>query len=67
MNGAEIKPATRVGCGYTPLLFTDDSGLISEKQHAHREGLFGTGLTNPNLRTLVDSFGIEGSVETLGC
>ena len=61
MNGAEIETATRVGCGYTILLFNDDDyGLISEKQHVHRGESFGTGLTNPDFMTLADSFGIEG-------
>jgi acetolactate synthase-1/2/3 large subunit len=61
MNGAEIETATRVGCGYTILLFTDDDyGLISEKQHAHRGESFGTGLTNPDFMTLAESFGIDG-------
>jgi acetolactate synthase-1/2/3 large subunit len=61
MNGAEIETATRVGCGYTVLLFADDDyGLISEKQHAHRGESFGTGLTNPDFMTFAESFGIEG-------
>jgi acetolactate synthase-1/2/3 large subunit len=61
MNGAEIETATRVGCGYTILLFVDDDyGLISEKQHAHRGESFGTRLTNPDFMTLAESFGIEG-------
>ncbi|QIO24516.1 acetolactate synthase large subunit [Haloarcula sp. JP-L23] len=61
MNGAEIETATRVGCGYTILLFVDDDyGLISEKQHAHRGESFGTGLTNPDFTTLAESFGIDG-------
>jgi len=61
MNGAEIETATRVGCGYTILLFTDDDyGLISEKQQAHRGESFGTTLTNPDFMTLAESFRIEG-------
>ncbi len=61
MNGAEIETATRVGCGYTILLFNDnDYGLISEKQHAHRGESFGTKLTSPDFMTLAESFGIEG-------
>lgn len=61
MNGAEIETATRVGCGYTILLFVDDDyGLISEKQHAHRGESFGTGLTNPDFMTFAESFGIDG-------
>ena len=61
MNGAEIETATRVGCGFTILLFVDDDyGLISEKQHAHRGESFGTELTNPDFMTLAESFGIDG-------
>jgi len=61
MNGAEIETATRVGCGYTILLFVDDDyGLISEKHEAHRGESFGTGLTNPDFTTLAGSFGIDG-------
>ena len=61
MNGAEIETATRVGCGFTILLFNDDDyGLISEKQYAHRNESFGTGLTNPDFMTLAESFGIDG-------
>jgi len=61
MNGAEIETATRVGCGYTILLFVDDDyGLISEKQHAHRGESFGTKLTSPDFMTLAESFGIDG-------
>ncbi len=61
MNGAEIETATRVGCGYTILLFVDDDyGLISEKQRAHRGESFGTKLTNPDFMTLAESFGIDG-------
>lgn len=61
MNGAEIETATRVGCGFTILLFVDDDyGLISEKQLAHRGESFGTELTNPDFMTLAESFGIDG-------
>jgi acetolactate synthase-1/2/3 large subunit len=61
MNGAEIETATRVGCGYTILLFVDDDyGLISEKQHAHRGESFGTKLTSPDFMKFAESFGIEG-------
>ena len=60
MNDAEIETATRVECGYTILLFTDeDNGLISEKQHAHRGESFGTEHTNPDFMTFAESFGIE--------
>ena len=61
MNGAEIETATRVGCGFTILLFVDDDyGLISETQQAHRGESFGTKLTNPDFMMLAESFGIDG-------
>ncbi|MFB6303328.1 MAG: acetolactate synthase large subunit [Haloferacaceae archaeon] len=60
MNAAEIETATRLGCGYTIVVFVDDDyGLISEKQAAHTGEVFGTGLTNPDLVTFAESFGIE--------
>jgi len=60
MNGAEIETATRVGCGYTILVFVDDDyGLISEKQAEHRGESFGTKLTNPAFTTFAESFGID--------
>ncbi len=61
MNGAEIETATRLGLGYTILLFNDnDYGLISEKQEQHLSEHFGTKLQNPDFVTLAESFGIEG-------
>ncbi|WP_436900814.1 acetolactate synthase large subunit [Halovenus halobia] len=61
MNAAEIETATRSGCGYTIIVFNDnDYGLISKKQHDHTGETFGTGLTNPDLMTFAESFGIDG-------
>jgi acetolactate synthase-1/2/3 large subunit len=61
MNAAEIETATRLGAAYTIVVFNDnDYGLISEKQTAHTGEHFGTGLTNPDLMTLAESFGIDG-------
>ena len=61
MNAAELETATRLGCGYTVVVFVDDDyGLISEKQEAHTGESFGTGLTNPDLVTFAESFGIDG-------
>jgi acetolactate synthase-1/2/3 large subunit len=61
MNAAEIETATRVGCGYTIVVFVDDDyGLISEKQVEHTGDSFGTRLTTPDLVTFADSFGIDG-------
>ncbi|NIC00343.1 acetolactate synthase large subunit [Halobacterium sp. R2-5] len=61
MNAAELETATRVGCGYTVVVFVDDDyGLISEKQEANTGESFGTGLTNPDLVAFAESFGIDG-------
>jgi acetolactate synthase-1/2/3 large subunit len=61
MNAAEIETATRVGCGFTIIVFTDDDyGLISKKQRDHTGESVGTTLTNPDLVSLAESFGIEG-------
>ncbi|MCX2819706.1 MAG: acetolactate synthase-1/2/3 large subunit [Methanobacteriota archaeon] len=60
MNAAELETATRLGCGYTVVVFRDDDyGLISEKQTDHRGEGFGTRLSNPDLTTFAESFGIE--------
>lgn len=60
MNAAEIETATRVGCGYTILLFRDDEyKLITEKQVEHRGSHFGTEFSNPDFQLFAESFGIE--------
>lgn len=60
MNAAELETATRLGCGYTVLVFRDDDyGLISEKQTDHRGEAFGTRIDNPDLPTFAESFGVE--------
>ncbi|WP_181691600.1 acetolactate synthase large subunit [Natronomonas sp. LN261] len=60
MNAAEIETATRLGCEFTVLLFTDDDyGLISKKQRDHTGESFGTELSNPDFLALAESFGIE--------
>ncbi|MFC4552802.1 MULTISPECIES: acetolactate synthase large subunit [Halorussus] len=60
MNAAEIETATRIGCGYTVLLFRDDEyQLITEEQEQHRDEHFGTGFSNPDFQTFAESFGIE--------
>jgi acetolactate synthase-1/2/3 large subunit len=61
MNAAELETATRVGCGFTVVLFVDDDyGLISEKQEAHTGESFGTGLGNPEFVAFAESFGVDG-------
>ncbi|QKY20124.1 acetolactate synthase large subunit [Halolamina sp. CBA1230] len=60
MNAAEIETATRLGLGYTIVVFNDDDyGLISEKQLENTGDQFGTELTNPDLELFAESFGIE--------
>ena len=60
MNAAEIETATRLGLGYTILLFNDDDyGLISEQQEEHTGGHFGTKLSNPDFVAFAESFGID--------
>jgi acetolactate synthase-1/2/3 large subunit len=61
MNAAEIETATRLGLGFTIVVFNDDDyGLISEKQVEHTGEQFGTGLTNPDFRLFAESFGVDG-------
>jgi acetolactate synthase-1/2/3 large subunit len=61
MNAEEIETATRMGCGFTIVVFNDeDYGLISEQQEEHAGYHFGTELTNPDFVTFAESFGIEG-------
>ncbi len=61
MNAAEIETATRLGCSFTIVLFTDDDyGLVSEKQESHRGESFGTELSNPDFGSFAESFGIDG-------
>ncbi len=61
MNVQELETATRLGVGFTCLVFVDnDYGLISWKQAQSRSASTGTALTNPHLPTLAESFGIDG-------
>ncbi|WP_117591113.1 acetolactate synthase large subunit [Haloprofundus halophilus] len=61
MNAAELETATRLGLGFTVLVFNDDDyGLISEKQREHTGEAFGTGLTNPDFVAFAESFGVDG-------
>lgn len=70
MNVQELETATRLGVGFTCLVFVDnDYGLISWKQEQSRSTSVGTRLTNPDIPKLAESFGIDGyrpeSVEEL--
>ncbi|MCX2818375.1 acetolactate synthase large subunit [Haladaptatus sp. F3-133] len=61
MNAAEIETATRTDASFTVVVFNDDDyGLISRKQTDHTGESFGTGLTNPDLPTFAESFGVDG-------
>jgi acetolactate synthase-1/2/3 large subunit len=60
MNAAEMETATRIGCGYTILLFVDDDyGLITEHQQEATGEHFGTKIGNPDFVTFAESFGID--------
>jgi acetolactate synthase-1/2/3 large subunit len=60
MNAAELETATRVGCGYTVIVFVDDEyGVVADHQREHRGETAGTELTNPELVGFAESFGIE--------
>jgi len=60
MNAAELETATRVGCGFTVVLFVDDDyGLISQKQRDHRGAAFGTRISNPEFVAFAESFGVQ--------
>ena len=60
MNAAEIETATRLGLGFTVVVFNDDDyGLISQHQLEHTGEQFGTGLTNPDFQRFAESFGID--------
>jgi len=60
MNAAEIETATRLGVGYTIIVFRDDDyGLISETQLEARSEAVGTTLGNPDLVAFAESFGID--------
>jgi acetolactate synthase-1/2/3 large subunit len=61
MNSQEIETASRIGAGFTIIVFNDnDYGLISWKQGRHIGRTFGTGLTNPDFKKYAESFGIRG-------
>lgn len=68
MNVQELETATRLGVGFTCLVFVDnDYGLISWKQTQSRSASVGTLLTNPDIPKLAESFGIDGyRPESLG-
>ncbi len=60
MNAAELETATRLECGFTVVVFTDDEyRLISEQQYDHREATVGTHFTNPDMVSFAESFGID--------
>jgi acetolactate synthase-1/2/3 large subunit len=60
MNAAELETASRMGCGYTVLLFNDEEySLITEEQVEHRGEHFGTEIGNPDFETFAESFGID--------
>ena len=68
MNSQELETAKRLGVGYTNIVFNDnDFGLISWKQHQHRQRSVSTSIQNPDFKKYAESFGINGyRPETLG-
>ncbi len=60
MNAAELETATRIGCGYTVVVFVNDEyGVVAQHQREHRGESVGTDFTNPDLVAFAESFGIE--------
>lgn len=70
MNSQELETATRLGVGFTVVVFNDnDYGLISWKQDMSRGRSTGTRIGNPDFVAYAQSFGIKAerpeSVEEL--
>ena len=60
MNSQELETATRLGVGYTIVVFNDnDYGLISWKQDISRGRSTGTHIGNPDFKAYAESFGIK--------
>lgn len=61
MNSQELETATRLGVGFTIIIFNDnDYGLISWKQKLTRGKSTGTRIGNPDFLAYAESFGIKG-------
>lgn len=61
MNSQELETAKRLGTSYINIVFNDnDYGLISWKQHQHRERSVSTKIQNPDFKKYAESFGISG-------
>lgn len=61
MNSQELETAKRLGAGYINIVFNDnDYGLISWKQHQHRQRSVSTRIDNPDFRKYAGAFGIPG-------
>ncbi len=59
MNAQELETATRLGVGFTVIIFNDnDYGLISWKQRMSHDSATGTVISNPDFVTFAESFGI---------
>ena len=60
MNSQELETAKRLGVAFTSLIFNDnDYGMISWKQRMDHDHATGTGITNPDFKKYVESFGIK--------
>src|SRR5690625_710455 len=61
MNSQELETAKRLGVGYVNIVLNDDDyGLISWKQHQHRQRSVSTRIDNPDFKAYAESFGIAG-------
>lgn len=61
MNSQELETAKRLGTPYINIVFNDnDYGLISWKQHQHRQRSVSTRIQNPDFKKYAESFGISG-------
>ncbi len=60
MNAQELETATRLGVGFTVIVFNDnDYGLISWKQRMEHDRSTGTRIDNPDFVKFAESFGIK--------
>lgn len=61
MNVQELETTKRLDVGFTAVVFNDnDYGLISWKQQMSAGKSTGTRISNPDFKTLAESFGIKG-------
>ncbi|MFB6206425.1 MAG: acetolactate synthase large subunit [Haloglomus sp.] len=60
MNAAELNTADRLDASFTVVLYNDDEyGLITEEFQTEVGSTYGTELTNPDFRSLAESFDVD--------